>query len=345
MKRRWRVPAVTVIALVALMSLSVHASRPSLAQTPGIYVALGDSVAAGIGSSLPRERGNAAIVAGWLARLTGETVPFENLGVPGETAATFIEGGQLQRFQDLVTRSEASGIQIAAVTLSLGGNEMLSLDATGLSDRQAGLDAFRDQYANAVASVRAEIGPDTPLVVSTYYDLTEGDPEIEFSDSWWIEQFNTVIRDVAEEHDARVADLTAPFANRIDELTHFPFDVHPSNEGHAAIARTIWETLALDTEPPSITVTSPLEATRSTPTVSFTVEDNVGVSTVTTVSDDVSVMGPFEVADGQYAILLDIGTTDLDEVALTIEISDDAGNTTSEAVTVQAADGSRGESQ
>lgn len=327
------------------MSFNLQAPRPSLAQSPGIYISLGDSIAAGIGSSLPRERGNAAIVAGWLARLTGETVPFENLAVPGETAASFIEGGQLQRLRDVVARSKASGIPVAAVTLSLGGNEMFALDTTGLSDRQAGLDAFSDQYAGAVASVRAEIGPDTPLVVMTYYDLTEGDPTIAFSDSWWIEQFNAVIRRVAGEQRAEIADVTSRFVGNIAAYTHFPFDVHPSNAGHLAIARSIWGTLAFDQEPPAVSVTSPVEATRSTPTVLFSVQDNVGVSTVTAGSDDVSVSGPFEIEDGDYAVLLDLGATELDEVALTIEIGDDAGNVTREVVTVRVAVGNRGESQ
>ena len=327
------------------MSFNLQAPRPTVAQSPGIYIALGDSIAAGIGSSLPRERGNAAIVAGWLPTLTGETVPFENLAVPGETAESFVDGGQLQRFREVIARSSASGIPVAAVTLTLGGNEMLALDTTGLSDRQAGLDAFSDRYAGAVAAVRAEIGPDAPLVVTTYYDLTEGDPTIAFSDSWWIERFNAVIRRVAGEQQALVADVASRFVGNISAYTHFRFDVHPSNGGHVEIARSIWATLALDQEPPAVSVASSVEATRSTPTVTFSVTDNVGVSTVAASSVDVSVSGPFEIEDGDYAVLLDLGTTELNEVALTIEIGDDAGNVTREVVTVQVAVGSRGESQ
>jgi acyl-CoA thioesterase I len=345
MRRWWRVPGIASLALIALMTLNLQAPRPSLAQSPGIYIALGDSIAAGIGSSLPRERGNAAIVAGWLATLIGESVPFENLAVPGETATTFMEGGQLQRFRDVIARSKASNLPVAAVSLTLGGNEMLALDTTGLSDRQAGLDAFSDQYSSAVAAVRSEIGPDAPLVVTTYYDLNEGDPAIQFSDSWWVEQFNAVIRRVASEQQAHVADVASQFAGNIPSYTHFPFDVHPSNAGHLVIARSIWTSLALDAEPPTIAVTSSVEATRLTPTVKFDVLDNVGVSTVTATSDDVSVSGPFEIEDGDYTVLLDLRGTELDEVALMVEIGDDAGNVTREVVTVQVAVGSRGESQ
>jgi len=345
MRRRWRGPLAMSLAVVALMSLNLQAPQASLAQTPGVYIALGDSIGAGIGSSLPRERGNAAIVASWLVTLSGEPVPFENLAVPGETAATFIAGGQLQRFRETVARSKAAGIPIAAVSVSLGGNELLALDAGALSDRQAGLDEFTARYSEAVAVVRSEIGPDTPLVVSTNYDLTEGDREIRFSDSWWIEQFNTVIRYTAGEYGAQVAELSERFKGRISEYTLYPYDVHPSNQGHAAIARAIWAALRLDTEPPSVTVPSSLEATRSTPTISFTIRDNVGISSVNVSSDDVAIRGPFETASGEYSVLLDLGATDLEEVALTIEIGDDAGNVTREVVTLQDAVGDRGESQ
>ncbi len=182
-------------------------------------------------------------------------------------------------------------------------------------------------------------------MVLTYYDLTEGDADVRSSDSWWVEQFNSVIRRVAEEQDARVADVAEQFAGRIAEFTLYPFDVHPSNAGHLAIARSVWSALAVDTEPPSVEVTSSVEATRSTPTVTFSVRDNVDVSHVAVSGGGVSVYGPFESATDEYAVLLDLGSIELGEVALTIEIGDDAGNVSREVVTLQVDVGSRGESQ
>ncbi|MEX2314754.1 MAG: SGNH/GDSL hydrolase family protein, partial [Thermomicrobiales bacterium] len=160
---------------------------------------------------------------------------------------------------------------------------------------------------------------------------------------WWVEQFNQVIRRVAAEQSALVADIAPRFENRIDELTHYPFDIHPSNAGHLAIARAIWETLDVDRESPRITVDSEIEATRATPTVQFTVEDNVGVQSVTARSADITLRGPFQVDDNAWAILVDLTATGLAEVALTIEIGDDAGNTSLQEVTVQVSGASRSE--
>ena len=345
MRGRMRGALLVSLTAVALMSVNLQAPRPVRAQTPGIYIALGDSIAAGIGASLPRQRGNAAIVAGWLAKLTGETVPFENLAVSGETAESFLNGGQLERFRDTVDRANASGIPIAAVTLSLGGNELLAVKSTGLNDLQAGLDAFSTQFAEAVTAVRDEIGPDTPLVLMTVYDLTEGDPALQLSDAWWIEQFNSEILRIAVAQNARVANVADLFAGRIGTLTHHPFDVHPSNAGHLAIARATWDVLELDDEPPIVDVRSIVDAGRTTPTVRFSVRDNVGIELVTAVSDQVMLAGPYEVADGEYAILIDLSSARLDEVAIMIKIGDDAGNVTSNVVTVRAAAEEKGESQ
>lgn len=338
MRQRLRRPLTLSLGLALLLSLNLHAPSSSSAATPGMYIALGDSIAAGIGSSLPRTRGNAAIIANWLERLSGETVPYENLAVPGETAATFIEGGQLQRFRDSIAQSQAAEVPLAAVTVTLGGNELLGLRATALSDRQAGLDDFTGQYAVALGAIRDEVGPDTPLVVTTYYDLTEGDATIQFSDAWWIEQFNAVIRRVAGEQDARIADVATLFEGRISEFTYDPYDVHPSNAGHLAIAQSIWTALQLDDRPPSVNVLAHTDAIRSTPTVQFSVDDNVSVRSVAVRSDDITIRGPYETGENHYAVLLDLTSTDSDEVALTIEISDDAGNVTREVVTIQADD-------
>ncbi|MDQ3548272.1 MAG: SGNH/GDSL hydrolase family protein [Chloroflexota bacterium] len=326
------------LGLALLLSLNLHAPAPSSAATPGVYIALGDSIAAGVGASLPRTRGNTAIVVGWLERLSGETVPYENLAIPGETATTFIDGGQLQRFRETVAQSRAAGVPLAAVSVTLGGNELLRLQTTGLSDRQTGLDDFTSQYAAALSAIRAEIGPDTPLVVTTYYDLTEGDATIQFSDAWWVEQFNAVIRRGAAEHEAGVADIATLFEGRIGDYTYDPFDVHPSNAGHLAIAQSIWTALQLDDQPPSVSVSANTEGIRSTPTVQFSVDDNVKVRSVAVRSDDLTIRGPFETGENRYALLLDLTSTDHDEVALTIEISDDAGNVTREVVTIQADD-------
>ena len=73
--------------------------------------------------------------------------------------------------------------------------------------------------------------------------------------------------------------------------------------------------------------------------------DNVGVRTVSATSDDVHLQGPFQVGVDVWVILVDLTTTELPTVALSIEISDDTGNTIHQEITVQAAIADRGESE
>ncbi len=322
--------------LLLSMTLTIASDGQRVrAATPGIYVALGDSIAVGIGSSLPRSRGNAALVAEWLATLTGETVPFANLAVPGETATTFVETGQLQAFRDTVSRSNEAGIPVAAVSVSLGGNELLSLDSTGLIDRQSALDEFNQRYGEALRAIRAEIGTETPLVVTTYYDLTGGDTGVRYSDAWWIEQFNAVIRRIAAEQNARIADVANAFQGWIDEYTLYPYDVHPSNAGHLTIAQSIWEAMRFDVEAPTLTIMTDDDLTRDTPTIRFAVQDNVSVRIVAVISNEVPLRGPFVTNDNEYSVLLDVGAYNGTDIELTIEIGDDAGNLLRELVVFQ----------
>lgn len=316
----------------------ITSPRATTAQSSGAYIALGDSIAAGIGSSLPERRGYPALVHDLLETTHAATVPFSNLGVPGETARSFIEGGQLDALAENVSDFRTAGVPIDIVTLTLGGNEMLAQRERGQSERRQALDEFRESYNDAVADVRAEIGDEPTLILTTYYDLSEGDPALQSTDAWWVEQFNSVIRDTAARHGAIVAELYEPFRGRIDEYTHHPYDVHPNNQGHRAIARQVWHAIGLDVEAPAIEVTSNSEATRRTPTLQMAVTDNVDIVQVRVTVSDGPPQSPVEVADGRYALLLDLRGSDAAEYSIAIEAQDSAGNVTQieHRVTIQA---------
>lgn len=327
---------VLLAILVALGGITSH--RVTTAQSSGAYIALGDSIAAGFGSSLPERRSYPALVHDLLETFHGATVPFTNLGVPGETARSFIEGGQLDALAGEVSDSRMAVVSIDVVTLTLGGNEMLAQRERGATERRQALDEFRESYDDAVAGVRTEIGDVPTLILTTYYDLSEGDPAQQSTDAWWVEQFNSVIRDTAARHGAIVAELYEPFRGRIDEYTNNPYDVHPNNQGYRAIARQVWHVLGLDTETPAVQVTSNSEATRRTPTLQMAVTDNVDVSQVRVTVSAGPPHSPVEVADGRYALLLDLRGDNATGYPIVIEAEDSAGNVTQieHHVTIQA---------
>ncbi|MDI3339333.1 MAG: GDSL-type esterase/lipase family protein [Sphaerobacter sp.] len=290
--RGGRAGAILAVALVGalLTPLTAWLTGPAAAQpapAEQVYLALGDSIAAGLVTTLPRLRGYPWLVRDLIAQsAVGREAPavtLINRAVPGETARSFLAGGQVQQARADIAAARARGAQVRAVTISLGGNELLNLAGSGEAERQAGLTQFRSVYPAVLGAVKAALG-DTPaeIVVTTSYDLSAGDPSVAGSDAWWVHQFNEVIRQAAAAAGVRVADLEPAFRGHIRDWTWYPTDVHPNNAGHAAIAQLVWQALGYDQTPPSVTVERPAPRAldRRLATVRVRATDDVGVTRV-----------------------------------------------------------------
>ncbi len=170
-----------IVILVLAIGATLSMRHDVTAQTNGsrgVYIALGDSIAYGIGSSLPERRSYPVIVRDLLTASTGGSVSLVNLGVPGETAASFMTGGQLDAFIHEREVFDQAGIGVDVVSLTLGGNEMLAQRSGSSVERESALTEFQANLNEAVGRVRAAIGDETTLVLTTYYDLSEGDASL-----------------------------------------------------------------------------------------------------------------------------------------------------------------------
>ena len=320
------IPNIVAALLLTLSSLGFMAG-----QTPStelVYVALGDSVAAGIGSSLPRERSYPSLLGNLMARHLDRPVRVENLARPGESAETFLSGEQRGELERLVADLETSEAELQVVTLSLGGNEVLDLRDASLEQRPTALQRFTISYPEALADVREIIGESVALLASTVYDPTGGDASIEFTDSWWIEQFNSVIRDAAPQAEVIIVDLASEVGASATELTRYPIDIHPTNEGHTRIAAAHWAAMGIDVEAPEVEILSSAASARFTPTVRFRMSEAVAPDSLTVeTSDDATVIHPpVQVAEGEFVALVDASESPQDELTLTISAADLAGN-------------------
>jgi acyl-CoA thioesterase I len=285
---KWQSGLRLTLILVMLAALSVHpANQPqTAAQTEQVYLALGDSISAGLLASLPTERGYPALLRDLMEseRLASDApanVELVNLSEPGETVETFRDDGQLE--SALAEIDETPAEQLQTVTLTIGGNNILSLWEATVAEREAELETFQSAFTEVVAELAAALdGQDTDVVVTTYYDLTDGDPDVEGSNAWWLRQFNEVIAETAQQAGFTVVDLESAFRGRTTELTWFPADIHPNNAGHQAIARAIWRELSYDSAPPQVEITRPDtdEARNRVPTIHATVSDNVELDSV-----------------------------------------------------------------
>ena len=218
----------TIVLLAGMLAIPALYPVPNAgASTPVAYIALGDSIAFGTGSSLPDRRGYPALLADLYSTYSGDAVTVHNLAIPGETAATFLSGDQVNALASVRQQLEGQGVPIQLVTISLGGNEMLNQRYSDAAEREQALEDFQESLDAAVARVREEVGSGPTLVLTTYYDLSEGDPQVEHSDAWWTARFNQVIDEVAARFDGQVADIEPVFRGRVTELTLHPYDVHP----------------------------------------------------------------------------------------------------------------------
>jgi lysophospholipase L1-like esterase len=138
----------------------------------GVYVALGDSLAAGMQPGRGDVRGTAypAVVGAGLG------AHVENLGCSGETTVSLVEGG-LCRYPEGSQLRTAEAVlrkgRVHLVTLDIGANDALWCAAPDRIDEAClaeGLDQVRSTLPGILQRLRSAAGPDTPIVVLTYYN-------------------------------------------------------------------------------------------------------------------------------------------------------------------------------
>lgn len=219
-------------AAVVLLLISLATSCGSA--PPLTYVSLGDSLAVGVGSSDPQERGYAPLYRDLLEEETGREVRLVQLGVSGETSESFLNSADPQ-----LDRAEAALRQSpdAVVTLSLGGNDLLRVaDATD-AEREAALARYAENLERILKSLETGSGP--RVSVLALYNPAPGS----FTDEW-TGRLNENIRGVAARNGANVAAADEAFRGREVEYAHharYPWDIHPTDRGYEALARTFAE--------------------------------------------------------------------------------------------------------
>jgi lysophospholipase L1-like esterase len=254
-------PLIVVLAGLAL-ALPTRAATAE-APEPAVYLALGDSVAAGVGAEPRAENGYVPVLYDTLTaarhcgggQARGCRLDLVNLAVPGATTTTLIQT-QLPAAVELLearaaTRTPVDDVRL--VTLDIGGNDVFgpviaacSADprtATCQATIAAQLGQVDRNYDVILSALRAAAGPDTTIAVMTYYNplpacrlaaltplaqlVLEGGGPVRAG-------LNDIIRSRAQQHGAVVVE-TAPLIGP-EDLVGGTDCLHPDNSGHADIA-------------------------------------------------------------------------------------------------------------
>ena len=273
----WRRLSTGLIALaLAASTVAPGAAAPVAQEAPpdavGLYLALGDSVAAGIGATVPAEGGYVNRVFTDLQATGGGITALSNLAAGGETTASLISGGQLDRAVATIA-DPANNIRV--VSLSIGGNDLLgllsggpcTLDPAGDACQQlviTSLDGFVHNYPvilQRLSDALAAKGSDGVLFVHTYYNpfsgtgtAFEGPVDAALLGSDGVIDcaagetdpsamgLNDILACTGAAYGAHIVDVQPRFAQRGLALTLISRrDIHPNDAGHTVIASALEE--------------------------------------------------------------------------------------------------------
>lgn len=219
------------------VSMSVALISCSSEQPLG-YASLGDSLAAGVGSTAPSQQSYAAIYRERLEDDSGREVEFRQFGLSGETAQSFI--GDYPQGESQLVRAERFLREHpgSRVTLSLGGNDLLrAADATGRERREA-ISEYGEDLEFILQTLGEASEPPPRITVLTLYNPDPGS----FTDRW-VDVMNEEIRATARSNGAAVADARRTFdGNTAEYLRRYKNgerDIHPNDRGYEALARAI----------------------------------------------------------------------------------------------------------
>ncbi len=250
-------------ALVVSFTLISNTAEGQSNKNQPLYVALGDSLAVGVGSSDPPTLGYVPLFQEHLKDLLADPkLGLLNVGHGGDTSTTLISHGHLDdALDELEARNgdKKSRNDVEAVSIDIGGNDIFGLlFVCGGGLTPACLAAITGTFATfsfnfdlILGELRAAAGPDTSIIAMTYYNSLVN-PGCPFSPLAPLADIvleggipvlvpiglNDLIRSIAADHDALVADLVpgGAFPALLGPSEIQPDCLHANDDGYEIVA-------------------------------------------------------------------------------------------------------------
>lgn len=224
--------------MLALLFFSSSLPAQAAIKIPAVYVALGDSLAAGQTPNSQIDAGYADMIAGELVRHQPVALFTKDLAFPGFTTQDVLER---------VKSPEAKEVLASAniITLSAGANDLLRLvqvdPAEGsLTFQQIQTDFALNQARENVEAILAELktrAPQADVYVMGYYfaypHVRESQKE---GTGKQLDRLNRILKQSAEKAGAQFVAVDAAFGASPTDKVPNPADVHPNFKGYQAMA-------------------------------------------------------------------------------------------------------------
>ncbi|SES42698.1 SGNH/GDSL hydrolase family protein [Psychrobacillus sp. OK032] len=232
--KKWFV--IIVFLLLPFSALSVEAKSPE------VYIAIGDSLAAGQTPNREIDAGYADLIAEELKRSRQLAFYSKGLAFPGFTTADVLSTVQSEEAKELLKNA-------TLVTISAGANDLLRLvkanPANGsLAYKQIqadfALNNVRKNMAEIIKEVK-EAAPKAKIYVMGYYFAY---PHVHETQKHGVQQelnlLHSILKTQAESNGAVYVSVEEAFASQAKELIPNPADVHPSMEGYRIMANAFF---------------------------------------------------------------------------------------------------------
>lgn len=235
--RKW---LVTLVILFALSSVF-----PASAAARQVYVALGDSLAAGQTPYREIDQGYTDLVAGELAR-SGQLALFsKDLAFPGFTAEQVLNSIETEEAQNLVS-------QASLITVSAGANDLLRIvnanpEQGTLAFQQVQVDFALNQARISVETLLKkleELAPQANVLVVGYYFAYPHVADFQKEGtSKQLDRLNQILEQSARKYGATYVDVTERMNTDLKAFVPNPADVHPVQEGYRQMANSVLQEL------------------------------------------------------------------------------------------------------
>ncbi|WP_202080044.1 GDSL-type esterase/lipase family protein [Caldalkalibacillus salinus] len=207
------------------------------------YIALGDSLTAGIGSSVEDYLRLNAFVPQLVEQLRSEQgVYVENHGIPGITSGQLLT--YLQEGPGMTQKLNQANL----ITITIGGNDLLSaLNTEDIDENhlQTRLQQYRKNLSTIIEHIVLFNDTAAIYVMDLYLPFPE-EHALHETGTEVIPTFNAIVQDVVEAYtNVHRVSVYDTFYGHAQDYTHInEQDVHPNDEGYRLIADAFYETIS-----------------------------------------------------------------------------------------------------
>ncbi|MFC4355711.1 SGNH/GDSL hydrolase family protein [Chryseomicrobium palamuruense] len=224
-----------IIILLFVIGLPVQAAARE------VYVALGDSLAAGQTPYQQIDQGYTDLIAAELARSGNLALFSKDLAFPGYTAEQVYQSIQSDEAKELLNQS-------SLITISAGANDLLRVVASNpeqgtLSYQQRTADLALNEARKSLVKLLSElqnVAPNATIYVVGYYfaypHVAESQKQGTAKE---LDRLNEVLKRTAETYGATFVSVEAMMNQALQQYVPNPADVHPVQEGYRQMANAV----------------------------------------------------------------------------------------------------------